>query len=57
MSGRISALGFKMTEEQREELHNLLTEDILERYDNIEYWNLAIIEEFAHDNQLERNLK
>lgn len=50
----VNGFGFKMTEEQVEELSDLLTEDILERYNNPEYLNPDIIEAFAQDNKLQR---
>lgn len=55
MKKRTSAFGFKMTEEQKQSLMSKLTEDILNRYDNSEYWDSEIIETFAHDNKLKRS--
>ena len=39
----------KLTEEQREELK----QDILDRYDNEEYWDIDLIEKFEYENKLE----
>lgn len=55
MAKCISAFGFKMTENQREELRELLTADILERYDNSEYWDPDVVEVFATEHRLKRN--
>lgn len=46
--------GYLMTEKQAEELSQQLTEDILERYDNPEYYNTDIIEQFVQDNKLNK---
>jgi len=54
MKKLVNGFGFKMTEKQREKLSDLLTEDILERYNNPEYLNYDIVEAFAQDNKLER---
>jgi hypothetical protein len=54
MKKLINGFGFKMTEEQREELSDLLTKDILERYNNSEYHNYDIVESFAQDNKLQK---
>lgn len=45
---------YEMTEEQYRRLLKLLGEDIDTRYNNAEYWNIDIIEDFAHDNKLNR---
>lgn len=50
----VTAYGFKMTEEQMYKLSDLLTEDILERYNNPEYLNYEIVESFAQDNNLKK---
>ena len=34
------------TDKLAEELHNILIEDILGRYDNIDYWDPELIESF-----------
>jgi len=39
---------------KQEELDKLLTEDILERYDNPEYYDIKIIEEFIHDYEIKQ---
>ena len=52
MVKRISFFGFEMTEKQRFELDDLLREDILDRYNNSEYWDPDIIETFAHEKRL-----
>ena len=57
MAKRVSEFGFKMTEKQRIKLHEALTENILERYDNSEYWDPDVIETFATDNRLQRSEK
>jgi len=49
--------GFEMTEKQAEKLSDLLTENILERYNNPEYYDPDIIEEFAQNNKLKRSKK
>jgi len=49
---KIEVLGYEMTTRQKEELLNLLTADILNRYDNLEYWDQNIITEFAHNKKL-----
>jgi len=46
--------GYLMTEKQAEELSEELIEDILERYNNPEYYDPEIVEEFAHNNKLKR---
>jgi hypothetical protein len=48
------AFGYYMSFHKAVELSELLTEDIIERYDNSEYHNPDIIEEFAHNNKLKR---
>lgn len=47
-----NVFGYLMTEKQAEELSDALHEDIITRYDNAEYHNPDIIEEFAKDNGL-----
>ena len=44
---KIPFLGYMMTEQEKQFLLDDLTEDILKRYNNIEYYNQAIIKEFA----------
>jgi len=39
---------------KQEELDKLLTEDILERYDNPEYYDHKIVEDFIHDYEAEQ---
>ena len=46
--------GYWMTEEQVRELSKELTEDILERYDNSEYYDNEIVEGFAIDHNLKK---
>jgi hypothetical protein len=46
--------GFEMTEEQAEQLSDVLTEDILQRYNTPEYINWDIVEEFAQEHNLQR---
>ena len=46
--------GYLMTEKQAEALSEMLTENILERYNNPEYIDLDIVETFAQDNKLEK---
>jgi hypothetical protein len=41
-----------ITDEQQEELNKLLVKDILERYNNSEYWNTDLIMEFYTDNNI-----
>lgn len=54
MAKRVFAFGFEMAEKQLKELREILTLDILERYDNGEYWSRDAIEAFATDNGLSR---
>lgn len=51
---RTFAFGYWMTERQSEKLSDLLTEDILERYNYPEYYDPDIIEQFAKNNKLRR---
>jgi len=44
--------GYIMTEEQSKELDKILEEDILERYNNSQYWDERTIEGFAIENNL-----
>jgi len=46
--------GYWMTEEQVKELSKELTEDILERYDNEEYYDREVVERFAIDHNLKK---
>ena len=46
--------GYLMTEKQSEMLSELLTENILERYNNPEYLDFSIVEAFAQDNKLKK---
>jgi len=39
----------KLTDEQKKELTEILTENILERYDHPEYWDNSIIEAYYSD--------
>jgi len=52
MSKHIFAFGFEMTEMEKFDLDGLLKEDILQRYNNNEYWDQKIIEVFAYENKL-----
>lgn len=52
--GETSTYGYWMTEEQIKELSKELTEDILERYDNSEYYDREIVEGFAIDHNLKK---
>lgn len=52
MSKIVEGWGFLMTEKQSEEIYEILQEDILRRYNNSEYWDYDIIQEYAHDNKL-----
>ncbi len=54
MSKHIFAFGFEMTEKEEIELDERLKEDILQRYNNNEYWDQKIIEAFAYENKLMR---
>ena len=54
MEEKIEFYGYKMTEGQEEELSELLKQDILDRYNNSEYWNDDIIENYVADNRLEK---
>jgi len=51
---KVVVSGYVMTKKQRNKLMKLLTEDILERYDNVEYWDEDVVEEFATENRLKR---
>lgn len=42
-------MGYMMTDRQIAEVKEILRDDILERYDNEEYWNFDIINQFASD--------
>ncbi|KKN21086.1 hypothetical protein LCGC14_0929120 [marine sediment metagenome] len=44
-----------ITTAQQEELNELLAEDILERYNNSEYWEPDLITEFYHDNNIKQD--
>ena len=57
MKKLINGFGFKMTEKQMYELSELLTENILERYNNPEYLDYDIVEAFAQDNNLKKGVK
>ena len=52
--GNCDYLGYVMTEKQMEELSNSLEEDILERYNDPEYYDPSIIDEFVIDNKLKK---
>ena len=52
--GETNTYGYWMTEEQTKELSKELTEDILERYDNSEYYDREIVEAFAIDHNLKK---
>lgn len=54
MAKHVFAFGFEMTEKEKAELEDGLREDIVCRYNNEEYWNKNIIEEFAYRNKLFR---
>ena len=47
-------LGYKITEEEWKKLHDELKEDIILRYDNREYWDPDIVEDFAIEHCLKR---
>jgi len=51
--GTVDFMGHQMSVEQKEELIDMLKEDILDRYNNPEYWSQDIVDEFAQDNKLE----
>ena len=42
----------EITPEQQEELNEMLTEDILERYNNSEYWNTDLVAEYYANNNI-----
>lgn len=42
----------EITDEQQEELNEILASDILERYDNSEYWDSDVIEQYYNDNNI-----
>ena len=44
--------GYEMDSSQADELAELLRQDILDRYDNDEYWEDDIIEDFALEHKL-----
>ena len=52
--GESEEYGYWMTEEQVKELSKELTEDILERYDNSEYYDSEVVERFATDHNLKK---
>jgi hypothetical protein len=54
MKKLVNGFGFKMTEKQLEKLSDILTENILERYNNPEYLDYSIVENFAIDNKLQK---
>jgi hypothetical protein len=54
MTKLINGYGFKMTTKQLYKLSDLLTENILERYNTPEYIDYNIIEHFAIENKLKR---
>ena len=41
----------ELNQEQRTELKKILTEDILNRYDNEQYWDPQIVENFLQEQQ------
>lgn len=43
----------RITDEQQKELDEILKTDILERYNNSQYWKEYIIEEFYVDNDID----
>ena len=45
----------KITDEQQKELNEILTEDILERYNNSEYWDTDVILQYYVDNNIDRD--
>jgi len=53
---QITFMDYIMTEEQKLELEEKLADDILERYNNEEYWEKNIIEQFVVDNKLKKDV-
>jgi len=51
---KVDFCGHRMTEEQQDELATILTEDILERYNYAEYWNISVIDDFCDENDIKR---
>ena len=51
---KVNCYGYPMTPGQKATLGRMLRQDILERYDNEEYYDRDIIEAFAQDNNLGR---
>ena len=45
----------ELTIEKKRELREILTRDILDRYDNEEYWNEQIIEDFLIEEEAKLN--
>lgn len=45
-------MGFGMSKKQEGVLREILRNNILERYDNAEYWDIDIVEVFATENKL-----
>ena len=51
---KIKFNGFLFSENQYGFLMECLTDDILERYNNSEYWNQDLIDAFCQDKKLKR---
>ena len=49
---KVNLYGYAMTEKEAQKLTTILTEDILERYNNTAYFDSDIIMAFAQDNKL-----
>ena len=47
-----SFYGYVMTEKQKDKLVKILEDNILERYNNEEYWDVDLVNEFAHNHNL-----
>ncbi len=46
-------LGYSMTRRQMLELDATLRQDIIDRYDNVEYWSQDLIDEFVQNEKIE----
>ena len=47
--------GYKFNAKELREVQQLLSDDILEKYDEPEYWDFSRVEEYASENNIEKD--